>query len=179
MSDSVSAPRRNIELKAKLKSLKNALQVCQELGATDAGVERQRDTYFVVTQGRLKLREIAGEQAVLIAYDRPDGTATRLSRYHLFPVSDPQLLKDMLEGVLGIRSVVEKQRTISLYQNVRIHLDEVTALGTFLEFEAVLSPDQAESDGHSLLAELRERFGIEEDDLLAHSYVDLIESAND
>ena len=51
-----------------------------------------------------------------------------------------------LAAALGIRTVVRKQRTVYLHKNVRIHLDAVDGLGTFLEFEAVMpdgAPDQA------------------------------------
>ena len=42
----------------------------------------QRDTYFNVPHGRLKLRE-EGERAWLIPYDRSDAGEARLSRYRL------------------------------------------------------------------------------------------------
>src|SRR3712207_5002758 len=53
----VSAPRRNVELKATDPDPQRSLAVCLELGAEDRGVIVQRDTYFRVPTGRLKLRE--------------------------------------------------------------------------------------------------------------------------
>ncbi|MGK3856667.1 class IV adenylate cyclase, partial [Enterococcus faecium] len=82
--------------------------------------------------GRLKLREIDGQAAVLIWYDRPDHDAARLSKYHLVPVADPAALKAALTDALGVRGEVRKRREIYLWHNVRIHLDEVAGLGSFL-----------------------------------------------
>lgn len=164
--------RRNIELKARCADLDGARHIAETLGAEARGTLQQRDTYFQVPQGRLKLRETAGEPAVLIAYHRPDDSASRTSRYHLVAVPDAQQLTAALQSTLGVRCVVEKRRELFLYRNVRIHLDEVTGLGTFLEFEAVLGPDDSESGAHTLLADLRRSFGISDDVLLAGSYAD-------
>ena len=53
----MAAPRRNIELKASDPDPERSLAVVLGLGARDRGLLRQRDTYFRVTTGRLKLRE--------------------------------------------------------------------------------------------------------------------------
>ena len=100
-------------------------------------------------------------------------TGSRASRYYLVPAPQPELLAETLRSALGIRTVVTKSRQLYLWRNVRIHLDRVEGRGTFLEFEAVLEPGQPEADGHRLIAELRERFGIEDADLVGGSYADM------
>ena len=62
----MAAPRRNIELKASDPDPERSLAVVLGLGARDRGLLRQRDTYFRVTTGRLKLREEDPGGAVLI-----------------------------------------------------------------------------------------------------------------
>lgn len=52
-----STPRRNIELKAHDRDPEATLKACLELGASDRGFIWQRDTYFEVPCGGLKLRE--------------------------------------------------------------------------------------------------------------------------
>jgi adenylate cyclase class 2 len=128
----------NIELKARLASLDAARQIARDVATESLGTEHQKDTYFHSPGGRLKLREIEGRPAQLVAYDRPNTTQPKESAYELVPVPDPEGLKRALTRVLGIRAVVDKQREIFLYHNVRIHLDQVVGLGAFLEFEAVL-----------------------------------------
>ena len=48
--------RRNVELKARDLDPIRSLAVCRELDADDRGTLWQRDTYFDVARGRLKLR---------------------------------------------------------------------------------------------------------------------------
>src|SRR5438477_132463 len=73
--------RRNIELKARWENLEAARRAAKEIGAGYVGILEQRDTYFAVPHGRLKLREIAGRGAELIGYARGDRAAARGSDY--------------------------------------------------------------------------------------------------
>jgi predicted adenylyl cyclase CyaB len=166
-------PRRNLEIKARCPDLAAARQAARNLCGQPA-IEDQVDTYFHVPRGRLKLRAINDREAVLIAYERSDQAAARLSHYRPVHVSDPELLTAALASSLGIRGRVRKRREIYLHHNVRIHLDEVAGLGSFLELEAVLttSEDEAEADGR--VAGLLALFHIHEADFLAVSYADLL-----
>jgi len=123
----------------------------------------------------LKLREINDERAELISYVRPDASGPKSSHYYVVPVSEPHLVKRALTDALGVRAEVDKRRMIYLYQNVRIHLDDVRELGTFLEFEAVLESGVAEDAGQQLVDFLQTRFGIQPRDLLTGSYGEMVE----
>jgi adenylate cyclase, class 2 len=169
---------RNIELKARLHDLAPAREVAQQLATASLGVQHQTDTYFHCRRGRLKLREITGQTAQLVSYERPDRVDAKGSDYQLVDVPDPAALKQALSAALGVRVVVAKRREIYLVNNVRIHLDEVAGLGEFLEFEAVLSPGRDDASGHQQLAKLQAAFRIQPDDLLAVSYADLLATAN-
>jgi len=164
--------RRNIELKARLHDRGRALAVCRELGAEPYGDIRQVDTYFPVGQGRLKLRESDPGDDYLVFYHRRDVADAKACDYAIAVVSHS--VKPVLAAALGVLAVVDKIRTLFLWENVRIHLDSVPELGDFIEFEAVLSDAYDEADGHRKLARLRETFGIENGDVLAHSYLDLV-----
>jgi len=168
------SPRRNVELKARYPDLGAARERLGQLGVRPGGVEIQTDTYFHAGTGRLKLREIEGRQAVLIWYDRPDRAEARLSTYRLAPVTDPAETKALLAAALGLRCAVRKRREIYFWHNVRIHLDEVAGLGTFVEFEAVLGPGDDEATGHTRLGHLCQVFGITPLDHLGHSNADLL-----
>ena len=168
---------RNLELKARCADLKRAARVAQELGARLEWTKRQTDTYFHVAHGRLKLREADGQPAELIAYERPDHPAFRESAYHLVPVPDADRLKAALTAALGARVVVAKRRTLYLWHNVRIHLDEVEGLGTFIEFEAVLRTAEDEAASPGRLAHLAEVLGIREEDRISRSYSDFLAAA--
>ncbi len=167
---------RNIELKARLPNLSPARAVAERIATQYMGIQRQIDTYFVVAHGRLKLREIDEPRlAQLVWYDRANTTAAKSSDYRLVEVANPADLKEALIAALGVRLAVEKRREIFLYENVRIHLDEVVSLGTFLEFEAVLNPAITDQQGHAQLAWLREQFHIADEQLIDVSYSDLLD----
>jgi len=170
----VAEPRRNLELKARCADLAGARDAIHRLGADAAGLENQTDTYFHVAHGRLKLREIDSQPAVLIWYDRPNESAARLSNYHLVPAPDPALLKTALTAALGVKGAVRKRREIHLWHNVRIHLDEVMHLGTFVEFEAVLGPGADAATAQARLDELCRVLHVQPADRLALSYADLL-----
>lgn len=53
---------------------------------------------------------------------------------------------------------------------MRIHLDEVERLGTFIELEAVAPPDSDLAHEHRLVAELRDALGITDERLVALGY---------
>jgi adenylate cyclase class IV len=165
---------RNLELKVRRTDLDAARSAVQRLGARPAGVEHQTDTYFQVPTGRLKLRAIAGQSAVLIWYERPDRPEPRLSGYHLVPVPDAPLLKGLLTAALGLRGEVRKRREILLWHNVRIHLDQVDGLDAFVEFEAVLTPGEEEAAARERLRQLTETLSIDPSTHVASSYIDLL-----
>ncbi len=170
----MNVPRRNVELKARDADPARSLSACASLGAEDHGVLKQRDTYFDAANGRLKIREQDGDRPHLIAYERPNLSGQRESRYRIVEVQNVEELKAALSDTLGVKVVVTKERRLFLWErNVRIHLDAVEGIGDFIEFEAVA---QADSDLHreqAQVAKLREAFGISDADLIASSYNDL------
>jgi len=165
---------RNVELKARYPDLDAGERIARQLGARHAGLRRQVDTYFNCTSGRLKLRESSRTGATLIGYHRPDRTDAKTSSYRLIDVPDAPALRETLSETLGQWLVVDKQRLVYLWENVRIHLDRVEGLGTFLEFEAVLGPDDTEEEGQRKVAHLTDAFGLRPEDLISHSYSDMM-----
>ncbi len=149
--DAVRAPRRNIELKATDPDPPAPLEVCRALRAEDRGTITQRDTYLEVTRGRLKLREEQPGRPHLIQFERASEPQQRKSRYRIVEVSDGAALCAALAAAIGIRGVVAKRRHLLLWQSVRIHLDEVEQLGTFIELEAVAPPDSNLAHEHRLM----------------------------
>jgi homotetrameric cytidine deaminase len=68
--------------------------------------------------------------------------------------------------------VVDKRRRLLLYENVRIHIDDVAGLGSFVELEGVADADSDLSREHELVARLREELALGEP--VAGSYSDLL-----
>lgn len=170
---------RNIELKARLHDPQRAVEIARSLATAPAETEHQIDTYFAARHGRLKLREIAGREAQLVWYARADQADAKSSDYRLVPVGEPEALKEALGSALGILEIVKKTRQIFLYGNVRIHLDEVVGLGSFLEFEAVLGPSIDDAAGRAQVEFLQTAFQLSAADLIERSYSDLLRNSTD
>jgi adenylate cyclase class 2 len=162
---------RNIELKARLRDREAAEAACRRLSASDEGDIHQTDTYFHVPAGRLKLRVSEPGDDYLVFYKRPDVPDAKGCDYSIEIVRPG--VGNVLSEALGVLAVVVKTRSLHLWKNVRIHLDRVDDLGDFIEFEAVLSDDADDADGHAKLARLREVFDIRDEDLIASSYLEL------
>src|SRR5919107_4899314 len=173
----MAAPRRNVELKARDREPARSLERALALGAEDRGELRQRDTYFAAPRGRLKLREQEPGGPELIAYERPDRAGARESRYRLAPVADGAALREALGAALGTTAVVAKRRRLLLWEDVRIHLDEVEGLGAFVELEGVAEPGSDLTAEAERVARLRAELRIADDDLVATGYADLLAGA--
>lgn len=98
----------------------------------------------------------------------------RASDYWIVSVAEPATLKAALTAALGVLVVIEKEREVFLFRNVRIHLDRVASLGEFLEFEAVLSPKDDEQEAAALVSELAKRLSIGPAHRVEGSYSDLL-----
>lgn len=168
--------RLNLELKTNDPDPAATLRACARLGAVDGGVLHQRDTYFDVRLGRLKLREdLAGGPAELIYYERPALDGVRVSRYLRVEVTTPDRLREALGMAVGILGVVEKHRHLFLFRHLRIHLDAVRELGSFVELEAVQPAGAAEAPGtDESLETVRRALGLDERESVAAGYLDLM-----
>jgi adenylate cyclase class 2 len=165
----------NIEIKARCFHPEKVEAFLLVNGASFKGLDHQKDTYFNVLSGRLKLRQGNIENS-LIFYNRPDQSGPKQSDFLLSPVADGPAQERLLEKALGIKVVVEKNRRIFYIENVKFHLDEVPGLGSFVEIEA-----GNVSDPLLTVEQLKEQcdfyvraFGIEDSDMIHHSYSDML-----
>ena len=165
---------RNIELKALCPELPEAEATCRKLGAQHIWTRRQTDTYFRVAESRLKLRQEEPGDAVLVEYHRANASATRECRYTLTAVPDAEETVAALSARHGVLVQVLKTRSLYLLDHIRIHLDRVEGLGTFIEFEAVMGTEHDDAATHARLAELGAVFGIADEDRVPVSYSDLL-----
>ena len=168
----------NVEVKVRCADLAAARAAALRLGAEPFADERQVDTYFATRTGRLKLREIDAARGELIPYLRPDVAGARRSDYRVIPLPDAAGTRALLETLLGVHRVVRKQREVLLWRNVRIHLDRVDGLGTFLELEAVFDGSaESEREQRAACARLLGELGLGDEPCIAGSYESLLGDA--
>ena len=164
----------NVEIKAKCTDTSFIRNYLVKAGADFKGVDEQTDTYFNVSNGRLKLRE-GNIENNLIFYERSDQSGPKSSHFQLVKIEDANGLKEVLTKSTGIKVVVKKRREIYYIKNVKFHIDEVPGLGSFVEIEAGniladLSSDQLKEQCNFYISQ----FGIKKEDMIEISYSDML-----
>lgn len=165
---------QNVEIKAKVGNPAEFRKTAQSLSDTPGELISQKDTFFTVPKGRLKLRDFGNGQGELIRYHRPDASGPKLSDYSISPTNDPEGLTNLMSRVLSVLGVVSKQRTLFLAGRTRIHLDDVADLGWFMELEVVLAENETPADGETEAQKLMASLGVKQDDLVEGAYLDLL-----
>lgn len=163
---------RNVESKFRYADHDAVLARALDAGATDEGLLHQRDQFYTVPKGRLKLRTIDGAGCELMAYQREDRPEARASDYGRYATRDATSLADVLERALPRADVVEKNRHLLLLRNTRIHLDDVVGLGRFVELETIITT-QSDDDAAAEHDEVMTTLGLGGAERIAVGYVDL------
>lgn len=164
-----------VEIKARVNNHDFLRKKLSALGAEYTGTFQQTDLYFVVPEGRLKLREVKGTStSELIYYERENIAGPKQDDAFLLRVQESEDLKNILKKILKPLNVIQKVREIYQYQGTQIHLDTVKTLGKFVEFERQTNDDSnmVEHD-QRVLKELMEKLEIYSSNLETHSYCEL------
>jgi predicted adenylyl cyclase CyaB len=164
---------QNLEAKFRLTDLELARLRAEAIGFVFSIILVQRDTFFAVPHGKLKLREEGGS-ASLIHYQRDRSRGFELSNYTIAKLTDAVSTRTILESALGVISEVRKRRTLMLRENIRLHLDEVDGLGEFGEIEVVLPMNGGLDVGYAALQAILEALEVQTRDRIEVSYFELM-----
>ncbi|CAL8324395.1 unnamed protein product [Lota lota] len=166
----------NVEIKARVDNVSLLASKASSLSQSEGTIIKQRDTFFHCSPpGRLKLRDFMDGSGQLIFYERPDTDGPKLSRFSISLTSDPQTLREVLSGALGVKGEVLKERRLFLIGQTRVHLDTVEGLGHFMELEVVMRPDQTLVEGQQVAQELMKQLDVSEASLVGGAYIDLLQ----
>jgi predicted adenylyl cyclase CyaB len=168
------SPARNVEIKARVDDPEALRARVAALATAAPVVIGQRDTFFTVAHGRLKLRRFDDGMGELIFYEREDTTGPKTSTYSRSPCSDAAGMEAVLARALGVRGVIDKRRELFMIGRTRVHLDDVRGLGHFLELEVVLGESEAAADGEREARDLLAKLGVTAAALVAPAYIDLL-----
>jgi predicted adenylyl cyclase CyaB len=164
---------KNLEAKFRLSDLAEAEARASAIGYTRRAILLQRDTFFRVANGKLKLRE-ENSSAVLIFYHRDESGPLMLSNYEIVKVADPLRTLRILAAALGPIAVVEKVRTLMMRDNVRLHLDKVTNLGDYGEIEAVIADGDDPERSRGAVNEILDTLNVAKADMIDVSYFEML-----
>lgn len=159
----------NLELKIKVTDHRKFERKLNSINAEFKRKLTQRDVYFKIKNGMLKLRT-QDDRIELIKYNR-DEKNTRWSDYEILLISgaDPE---KYLTSLFEVEAVVEKKRKLYLFNNTRIHLDKVEKLGCFLELETLVI--RGVKDAEKRFDEISRLLEIDSSRQIRKSYRDLI-----
>jgi predicted adenylyl cyclase CyaB len=164
----------NIEIKARCTDHEAVRKILRKRRARFSGTDHQIDTYFRVKEGRLKLR-LGNIEKSLIWYRRPDQQGPKQSDVLLHKEGIDENLRSLLEQSLGVLVEVDKKREIYFIDNVKVHLDEVKTLGSFLEIEVMGRPGKDSREAlEKICREFMDLFGVKDEDLVDRSYSDMM-----
>jgi predicted adenylyl cyclase CyaB len=164
---------KNLEAKFHLNDLARAESRATAIGYTRRAILNQRDTFFKVPNGKLKLRE-ENSGAALIFYRRNDSGTLMLSNYEIASVADPSTTRHILHAALGALATVEKVRILLMRDNIRLHLDRVASLGDFGEIEAVIAEGDDPELSRAAVDELLAALEIIPANLIDVSYFEML-----
>ena len=167
---------RNIEVKARLLHPQSIRERLRRTTARFVATLQQRDVFFAVPEGRLKLRFV-NDVAELIFYRRTDSPTLRGSDYERLAIADGESMMHLLDLALSKLGEVRKVRQLYVVNNVRIHVDAVEGLGDFLEIEAVLDADHDEEQCRHAAQELLTLLEIGPEAYESRAYIDLLSAA--
>jgi predicted adenylyl cyclase CyaB len=164
----------NLELKVKLKSFNQIKKLLSKINAEFVGVLKQTDIYYKNKEGLLKLRIENGEQSI-IKYLRDEKKQDRFSNYKVLRFSQGNAA-EFLKSIFKVEAVVNKKRYLYMYDNTRVHLDNVKGLGYFLELETLVVNGKA--DARKRYNNIITLLSLDKYEELRKSYRDLIMSKN-
>lgn len=165
---------RNIEIKARIKSVGAILPRAAAIADKGPIEILQDDVFFRCESGRLKLRVFSKDEGELIFYRRGNEQGPKESFYIRSPTYSPQTLREALASAYGETGRVGKRRTLFLAGRTRIHLDEVEGLGDFLELEVVLEDGESSASGVQEAHDFMAKLGVDPSQLVEGAYHDLL-----
>ena len=167
--------KKNYEIKVPVKNYDALVIMAGKLRKSfrkhEHYTETQKDIYYKVPKGRLKLRVINNTSGSLIRYERKEAKSKRVSNYIISKTKDFKELDAILKKLHGEKVTVDKEREIFIYDNVRVHLDSVKKLGSFLELEVIFDDF---SKAKKQLDIFMKYFGLNEKEFIKGSYSDML-----
>jgi len=163
----------NVELKARVidpLAFEDRLRAIY--GAPVATLE-QEDIFFAVPRGRLKMRCEGPQSCELIYYRRKNEAGPAFSSYFRSSLQDPEKKKNELASRFGLKGIVQKKRQLFMAKGSRIHLDEVTGIGHFVEIEVPVISTGAMHQATVRAMQLMRELLIDENSLIDSAYEEL------
>lgn len=166
--------KKNLEIKIRVDSFD---KIKEKLTDYYSDVLKQKDTYYVVNDGRLKLRQEEGNVGYFIRYYRDNLLSEKISKYYTYNIPNIEEFDLIFNNAMEIEVIVEKERTLYLYKNTRIHLDKIVGLpelkSLYVEIEVVINNEE-DKKSNELMEELLIMMDLKNSEVIAVGYREII-----
>ena len=166
---------KNFEIKCRIRNLSEIKKILVSDRSYKYSIEKQKDIYYKVKSGRLKLRIINEKNSDLIYYNRKEKNRERVSNFVISSTINFKELNFIMTEQFEVMVIVNKKREIFVKDNIRIHLDTVNKLGNFLEIE-IMFKDL--NKAKKMMSELKDMLNLNTKDFIKSSYSDLLINKN-
>ena len=159
-----------LELKIRVSSHQPLIKILEQIGAENKGMLNQKDVYYSIPNGLLKLR-IENRYESLIFYNRNENNKNRWSDFEVLQFANAKGEK-FFNNLFDVEVIVKKKRELFYYDDTRIHLDTVKYLGQFLELETLVINGKV--DAKKRYAKIISLLKLDESKQIRKSYRDLL-----
>ena len=160
----------NLELKIRVISHQALKKILEQIGAENKGMLKQKDVYYSIPNGLLKLRIENGNES-LIFYNRNENNKNRWSNFEFLKFVNGKGEK-FFNNLFDVKIIVKKKRELFYYDDTRIHLDTVKFLGKFLELETLVI--NGKTDAKKRFKKIINILELDESKQIRKSYRDLL-----
>ena len=160
----------NLELKIRVISHQGLKKILEQIGAESRGMLIQKDVYYSVLNGLLKLRIENGNES-LIFYNRNENDKNRWSDFEFLKFANSNGEK-FFNKLFDVEVIVKKERELFYYDDTRIHLDTVNNLGKYLELETLVINGKV--DAKKRFVNIIRLLKLDESKQIRKSYRDLL-----
>jgi adenylate cyclase class IV len=160
----------NLELKIRVTSHQSLKKILEQIGAENKGMLKQKDVYYSIPNGLLKLRIENGYES-LIFYNRNENNKNRWSDFEVLQFANAKGEK-FFDNLFDVEVIVKKKRELFYYDDTRIHLDTVKYLGQFLELETLVINGKV--DAKKRFEKIISLLKLDESKQIRKSYKDLL-----
>ncbi|KAJ1346248.1 hypothetical protein KIN20_001001 [Parelaphostrongylus tenuis] len=172
--DSVKTMHQSIVLKARVDDLEQMENLIFDLTESLGTFFTQEDVYFNVPNGNLKLRIMHPNRCGQLIYNAlSKKSGHKLSESQVTEVEDVYSIRATLGAALGERGSIMKKRRVFIMDNARIYLDDVAAIGQFIDITVTVTSSDPDA-GCSRLQEIRDRLKITDDAVVPIAYLDMM-----
>ncbi|CAI4228265.1 unnamed protein product [Auanema sp. JU1783] len=166
--------QQSIVIKARVNDVESTENAIFDLTDSLGTYFVQEDVYFNVPKGYLKLRIMHPNRCGhLIFNSNSKMSGHKMSKSQITEVEDVTQIRMTLAAALSELGTIRKKRRIFTVDNLRIYLDEVDEMGTFIDVSLTMNTSDEEVIIKKV-ADIRQKLQIQESDIVPVAYLDLM-----